>query len=535
MNKTHTQICTGKGDEDSEPNSKIAKLDCSLSTLSSNLDCQIADEPCSKTKSNSLNNLLNKCFLNDGLMSKLHKDFVSGTDHVNDSFGITLSCVPYRHCLIPDFIIDKEYIQALQSVLLDLPMKRKNNDLYTFLQSVELNDSPDPTIATFRSLCMSVKQFVSEVTGIVLNDKIDLFCSQYKYKDVLLCHDDELEARRVAFIYYLVPETWQKSDGGTLDLFSTDEFGQPGAIIKSIVPVRNNFLFFEVSEKSFHQVSEVLSKTETRLSISGWFHGAPLPRPLPYVEVLEPALPFGNIDEEIFYSWFNPLYLDPEVQADIRNKFEEDSEIELQDFIQKGKYKSLEAALKDHKVNWSTLGPANKRHYFGADKSSLPPIVSEFLQVMQSDATFLVMSSLTGLKLHPLAPTDSDETEPSSSTSSSNTTSEASNPRCKSEVRRWQHGCYTLAHDTDPDMTDFALDTILYIGCEKDWDSDCGGYTSYIAKGEDEELLSVFPSGNSLALVYRDKNTVKFVKHLNHKITETSPACFYEINTVYYE
>lgn len=39
--------------------------------------------------------------------------------------------------------------------------------------------------------------------------------------DVLLCHDDELEGRRIAFILYLVPP-WAKSDGGTLDLYSTD-------------------------------------------------------------------------------------------------------------------------------------------------------------------------------------------------------------------------------------------------------------------------------------------------------------------------
>lgn len=39
--------------------------------------------------------------------------------------------------------------------------------------------------------------------------------------DTLLCHDDELEGRRIAFILYLVPP-WDKADGGTLDLFSTD-------------------------------------------------------------------------------------------------------------------------------------------------------------------------------------------------------------------------------------------------------------------------------------------------------------------------
>ena len=39
--------------------------------------------------------------------------------------------------------------------------------------------------------------------------------------DVLLCHDDELDSRRIAFAFYLVP-TWTREDGGTLDLFDMD-------------------------------------------------------------------------------------------------------------------------------------------------------------------------------------------------------------------------------------------------------------------------------------------------------------------------
>lgn len=40
------------------------------------------------------------------------------------------------------------------------------------------------------------------------------------------------------------------------------------------------------------------------------------------------------LQEAIFYSWLNPIYLDIEVQADIRTKFEAESEIELTDFLQ---------------------------------------------------------------------------------------------------------------------------------------------------------------------------------------------------------
>ena len=38
--------------------------------------------------------------------------------------------------------------------------------------------------------------------------------------DFLLCHDDKVEDRQVAFIYYLVPEDWTHGDGGRLDLFN---------------------------------------------------------------------------------------------------------------------------------------------------------------------------------------------------------------------------------------------------------------------------------------------------------------------------
>ena len=40
--------------------------------------------------------------------------------------------------------------------------------------------------------------------------------------DSLLCHDDDLEGRRIAFILYLVPKSWKEEDGGYLDLFSTN-------------------------------------------------------------------------------------------------------------------------------------------------------------------------------------------------------------------------------------------------------------------------------------------------------------------------
>lgn len=123
----------------------------------------------------------------------------------------------------------------------------------------------------------------------------------YDAADTLLCHDDQLEGRRVAFIYYLVPPNWSEEDGGTLDLYSTDgscirhtpsscgpyhhfpslpaASQQPDEVVQSLLPKWNSFVFFEVSPVSFHRVAEVMSASQTRLSVAGWYHGPPLEYP----------------------------------------------------------------------------------------------------------------------------------------------------------------------------------------------------------------------------------------------------------------
>lgn len=60
-----------------------------------------------------------------------------------------------------------------------------------------------------------------EVLSLCLQNSLKILCSS----DVLSCHDDELDDRRVAFIYYLVPESWNAEDGGRLQLFSLDGIG----------------------------------------------------------------------------------------------------------------------------------------------------------------------------------------------------------------------------------------------------------------------------------------------------------------------
>jgi len=50
------------------------------------------------------------------------------------------------------------------------------------------------------------------------------------------------------------------------------------------------------------------------------------------------------------------------------------------------------------------------------------------------------------------------------------------------------------------------------------------------------QLLTVIPVENSLALIYRDKETLRFVKHINHRATESAYATeFVDFAFTYYE
>uniref|UniRef100_A0A8C9VY50 2-oxoglutarate and iron-dependent oxygenase domain containing 1 n=1 Tax=Scleropages formosus TaxID=113540 RepID=A0A8C9VY50_SCLFO len=437
--------------------------------------------------------------------------------------SIELDCRPFPHCVIKNFIRNEGFLENLEKELLDLNFHEKSNDLYKFKQSDDLKKRKEAHIAGLRAVLFErFRLWLSSVFAVELEPVVDVSCAKYEYTDVLLCHDDELEGRRIAFILYLV-RPWESSDGGTLDLYSVDGNNQPKDIVKSLVPSWNTLIFFEVSPVSFHQ-------------------------------------------EELLLEWINPIYLDVAYQAQVQEEFEESSEILLKNFLKEDKFEQVNEALKQSEIQWVKRGPPNKRSYRWAEQQGLPPCVSACWELLSSEAFFLLLSNFTGLKLHFMAAgddTDEEEEEkdeeraagstdpepraaPERQKSEQEKTSadlpvcpEPSTPLCRGELRCWGHGDYTLIHDTNVDSMEFALDLLLYFGCEG-WQADFGGFTSYIASGEDEELLTVSPESNSVALVYRDKETLKFVKHVNHRSLElerSSPrgTSFYDFSFVYYE
>ena len=180
-------------------------------------------------------------------------------------------------------------------------------------------------------------------------------------------------------------------------------------------PKWNSFVLFEVNPKSWHQVSEVVSDSKIRLSVNGWFHGQPLQRPKRYLEPQLATEPATDVPLDVVKSWINSLYLMDATQLEIQNRFEQLSEIVLQDFFNADKYQELARALSDSEaIDWRWNRPPNMRKYETALPSSCPAIVLEAFELFKSEAMFLILSNLTGLKLHELGITngsDDDESE----------------------------------------------------------------------------------------------------------------------------
>jgi len=73
----------------------------------------------------------------------------------------------------------------------------------------------------------------------------------------LLCHDDRVDDRSVAFVYYLNYD-WLDEWGGTFDIYSVDKNYNANKIVKNINPQFNTMLFFPVGKHTYHQASKIL-------------------------------------------------------------------------------------------------------------------------------------------------------------------------------------------------------------------------------------------------------------------------------------
>ena len=474
----------------------------------------------------------------------LRSNWMSSKEFGNNN--ITFSTVPFKHCILKHFFTELDSVELLEKELSFLKLTNRNSDLLMFQQSCDLSKPDKPILTSFiSSFRTQFLQFICKSTHFDLDiNNISLSFANYSFGDYLLCHDDQLEDRKIAFIYYLVADNWGLSDGGTFDLFNSKDL-KPFEIAKSIIPSRNTLIFFEVSNISFHQVSEILSSNKSRLSLAGWFHSkngtkhlTPVSLPIPNLIELVPT------DISILEPWINPIYLYTSVQLEIRNKFACKSEIKLPDFILPEKFKEISDKLNSSLLEWEWSGVWNRERFQRINSEEKPEILTNFDTLLTSDSYAILLYHLTGLKLSEnLQEFDSSDSETGSNTSHSSNSDTPQDTNDTTPVlnigfgslitlAKWSPGSYSLL-----DFTDFIvsqtnrLESSLFLTTDY-VPNENQGFCSYLAcDGAMGELLRIMPQNNCLCIVYMERGTGKFVKYTSLSSVDS----YHTISSLHFE
>mmetsp|Transcript_18417 Transcript_18417/g.22548 ORF Transcript_18417/g.22548 Transcript_18417/m.22548 type:complete len:584 (-) Transcript_18417:111-1862(-) len=524
---------------------------------------------------------------------------LANVDSISKSYHENIS--PYPHGYVEGLFVDGFLEQVLNEVKHNLKAKFKESDLFRVYQSIDLGnlDPKDETMAQNMPAMMKLRKnlysdecraFIEQISGIepgTLTDEVDCAVNCHDQGCHLLCHDDVIGTRKVSYILYLTdPEPkWTDEDGGRLELYdSVDEIVNsseasdglikrkvPGVIpVKTILPTFNCMAYFVVEPgKSFHSVQEVFCD-RPRLSIQGWYHAKTPPLQMENASLNQlksneneqetegAFIPFNNSssnggeesddnltaeDMHFLSAYINETYLKPESINEIRERFEEESSVQLRHFFNvKWETKVNSSLIKEdteqnagrgrpalnYKLgisdDWLPVGPAHKQRfleYVGVqqeDGTSCGSILAHLKQiVLQSPQFGRLLNSYSSLGM-PLG--------------------------YRGRVRRFRPGLdYTIAHYgilTQKSVLDATMcfvsgtgDQSLGEECDDDddmmWQSDDkGGFECYIEADDedvteaadeyndedDTKLLSVSASNNTLSLVYRDPGTMRFVKYV---------------------
>ncbi|XP_055614004.1 prolyl 3-hydroxylase sudestada1, partial [Uranotaenia lowii] len=431
---------------------------------------------------------------------------------------------PFQLAVLQKFLHEDEQealvTKALEQEFSDMEWKRKQMDLYEFYQTTDLCAVQKKYLSAFyKNLNERVLPMMMELTGMELTH-ISASCSMYNSGDYLLVHDDLLTDRKIAFVFYLSPwdghRKWSAEHGGALELFKADQNMLPVfPVVDKIYPRNNQFVFFKVCEKSFHQVSEVTTFEYPRLTINGWFHG-PVDQRLPqHCSIIVDTHYFAPQPDKVDLSeWINNVYLIDEVKHNIQKKVEMFSEVSLEEFISPEIFSvMLESICSSKDLRWTIKGPAHLRKYEILDFTSVKSgPLQDLYKLFTSQEMFGLLYDYTELDL---------------------AGRKAKRPTCAIELQRWQKSCYTVLGDS-ASYSDCTLDVLFYLNAQEN----VGVVTYLVPEGEqqpssntdepdedDPVLLTVYPKDNVLNVVYRVEGTTKFTKYVSKNVYLEQDQC----------
>jgi Rps23 Pro-64 3,4-dihydroxylase Tpa1-like proline 4-hydroxylase len=504
---------------------------------------------------------------------------------LNENYAMA---TPYPHGRMEKMFREGFLEKVLDEVKSTSVVKFKESDLFRVYQSIDLgnlaDDAPQamelPSLLELKRAIYSreYRNFIERVVGIpqgTLTEQVDCAVNCHISGCHLLCHDDVIGTRKVSYIIYLTEEGWKKEEGGALELYESELDSQQRRVpkpipSKTLLPIFNTMAYFVVVPgQSFHAVQEVFGE-RPRLSIQGWYHAKEKPENMEEATLSQlkstlkgedtegvfiafdendhdQLLVLPKEDIEHLSKYMNTTYITEESIAEIRNRFEIDSSVQLRSFIQPEWINKINSACakRDEKFgngnpvldynagvdkDWKVVGPAHKQRfleYTGTSDGDMAGSVMAQIrrELLESLAFGRFLNCITGLGM-PLGH--------------------------RGRVRRFRPALdYTVAHYgilTTQSVLDATLcfaagngkqclmdeETGDLVGSDDDaiWASgDCGGFECYIAADDDSdegheeaadeynadddtELLSVSASNNTLSLVYRDPGTMRFVKYV---------------------
>jgi hypothetical protein len=382
--------------------------------------------------------------------------------------------------------------------------------------------------------------------------------------------------RKISYIIYLTEPDWKKEEGGSLELYGpqkdNDDKSCPLPVAR-VWPLFNSMAFFVVEPgQSFHAVQEVLGD-RPRLSLQGWYHASEPPKNMEQATLQQlkarasenedenskgttklevefetdegDAAEFSDKDKEYLRKYLKEEYLTEESIKEVQKKFENDSSVQLRNFLQDKWVPQMEpqklSAYDDLyyksgiSAEWKLQGPAHKQRYL------------EY----QPDTARAEDCQVVGTLLHHVK-TKVFESEPMARYLKCLTSLEKPTGVRSGKIRRFRPGLdYTVAHYGLLVQQSVLDATMCFVYDESDeqdaWQSgDVGGFECYIEADDDEdeekqgaadeynedddtELLSVSASNNTLSLVYRDPGTMRFVKYVG----SSAPSSRYDISMEY--
>ncbi|HLC84769.1 MAG TPA: hypothetical protein VJH22_03180, partial [Candidatus Nanoarchaeia archaeon] len=129
------------------------------------------------------------------------KPQVKGIETLQKSFA---EAKPFKHVAIPNFL-SAEDRQKLLEALGKEDFTRRVTDLYSFWQTDDFKTTNNACLKELRDhLRNEVVKVIAQITGLKLTlGVIDMHSAIYRDTDHLLCHDDRLDGRKVAFMIYL--------------------------------------------------------------------------------------------------------------------------------------------------------------------------------------------------------------------------------------------------------------------------------------------------------------------------------------------